>query len=96
MNQVDWFAGFDIFSVRPPVWIVRQEHLEEDFEELKRRLGSEVETPPLDDPVAAHKTDYSDVPMLSIGAASNVQLWYWQDVDFYKHCEEWMECESSS
>ena len=57
-GQVDWFkkAG-DIFSIRPPVWIVRQAHLEADVTVLLRRLGIDVKVKLTADPAKAHVND---------------------------------------
>lgn len=92
MNQVDWFYGFgNLFDLRPPVSIVRQEHFEKDFEILKRQLGIDLATPITRDPVLAHKNDYSDTPALSEKANANLRIWYSQDFEFYQQCEAWLE-----
>jgi hypothetical protein len=90
-GHVDWFkkAG-DIFSIRPPVWIVRQEHLEADVATLLRRLDLDLKVTFTADPVRAHVNDYSGVPELSEMAIANLTRWHSADLQFYTHCEAWM------
>lgn len=39
-DQIDWFALVgEIFDVRPPIWVLRQEHLQSDFEVFRRPAG---------------------------------------------------------
>lgn len=89
--QIDWFkkAG-DIFHLRPPVWIIRQEHLEADVATLLRRLGIRQTVALTNDPVKAHVNDYAGIPPLSDLARSNLQQWYAADIQFYAHAEAWM------
>lgn len=95
-DQIDWFvlAG-DIFSVRPPVWILRQEHLEADFQTFLERAGVTFKPELRQDPVGAHRNDYSQIPALSERAESNLRRWYAQDFAFYDAVETWLELQSS-
>ena len=91
MNQVDWFSGFgNIFTVRPPVWVVRQERFEEDIAVLCSKLGYEGGIRIVADPVKSHRGDYSDTPELSERAVENLKQWYVQDLEFYRTCEDWL------
>lgn len=90
-GHVDWFKGSgDIFALRPPIWIIRQEHLAADVVTLLQRMGVTTEVTLTDDPVKAHKNDYSDIPPMSELAIANVQRWHSADYQFYAHCEAWM------
>jgi hypothetical protein len=90
-SQVDWFkkAG-DVFALRPPIWIIRQEYLETDVMTLLRRLGVTSAVSLTDDPVRSHKNDYSGIPPMSPLAIENIQRWHSADFQFYAHCEAWM------
>lgn len=90
-GHVDWFkkAG-DIFLLRPPVWIIRQEHLESDIATLLLRLGIQQQITLTDDPVKAHVNDYASIPPMSDLAVANLQRWHSPDFQFYAHCERWM------
>lgn len=92
MDQVGWFdrAGF-FLEVRPPVWIVRQEHLAEDLRSLMGRLGCGELPLVLSDSVAAHRNDYSGIPPLSERARTNLTRWYAQDLLLYAACCAWIE-----
>lgn len=89
--QIDWFkkAG-DIFMLRPPVWIIRQEHLEADIKILLQRLGIQKTVTLTSDPKMAHVNDYAGIPRLSDQAVTNLQQWYCADIQFYAHLEAWM------
>lgn len=90
-DQIDWFAlAGDIFTVRPPVWVLRQEHLEADMKILFDRLGLEFTPKPRSDAKGSHANDYSDVPELSETGIANLKLWYAQDFAFYDAVETWM------
>ncbi|MEL7444654.1 MAG: sulfotransferase family 2 domain-containing protein [Pseudomonadota bacterium] len=91
-DQVDWFALVgDIFSVRPPVWVIRQEHFDEDIERFYQRAGIGTRPELKRDPKGSHANDYSDVPDLSERALSNLKRWYSQDYALYEAVETWME-----
>ncbi|MEM7665234.1 MAG: hypothetical protein AAF250_05210 [Pseudomonadota bacterium] len=90
-DQIDWFAlAGDIFSVRPPVWVLRQEHLEADMAVLIERLGLDVTPEPRRDAKGAHANDYSSAPELSEAGIANLERWYAQDLAFYDAVETWM------
>jgi hypothetical protein len=98
MQQIDWFEGALNFELRPPVWIIRQEKLEQDFNKFLKRLDLEVELGDLlisSDAKMAHKNDYSDIPDLSDLAMANLRRWYARDVAFYELCVEWMDEQGS-
>lgn len=87
-NQIEWFSLVgDIFHTRPPIWVLRQEHLEEDLETFFERAG--VDTRPVlrTDRVGAHANDYSQVPPLSDLARANLRRWYARDYAFYDAVE---------
>lgn len=94
-NQVDWFycAG-NIFDVRPPIWIIRQEHFERDLRDFFTTAGIEHLWPHVrldKDPVSSHANNYQGIPDLSDKAKANLQRWYEQDFAFYRACEAWLD-----
>lgn len=90
-DQIDWFAlAGDIFTVRPPVWVLRQEHLDADFAVLLDRLGVDFVPEPRKDAVGAHANDYSTAPPLTETGKDNLRRWYAQDYAFYEAVETWM------
>lgn len=91
-GQVDWFfkRGF-LFDIRPPLWVIRQEHFAADWAQFLDRIGLARYLPPTEDDTRAHRNDYSNVPPLSDRAKENLRRWYCQDIEFYKRCEEWIE-----
>lgn len=93
MQQVDWFERIGFLSVRPPVWIIRQENFEPDFDAFLARMGLGLtcsSLQPAKDPAAAHRNDYSRTPELSDLAQENLRRWYARDFVFYELCEQWM------
>jgi len=93
-HQFDWFrlAG-NFLEDRPPIFIVRQEHFEEDFSSLLHRLGTGLTFDDLEvseDKNTSHRFDYSEAPTLSQLAISNLELWYRRDVEFYDTCVAWI------
>ena len=96
-DQIDWFVLVgDIFSVRPPIWVLRQEQFDEDFAILVERAGLSF-TPDLRrDSLGSHANDYSQVPRLSDEAKANLRRWYAQDFAFYDAVETWMAEQSVS
>lgn len=96
-DQIDWFAqAGDIFATRPPVWVLRQEHLEEDFATFLDRAGIAIRPDLRRDPTGAHANDYSQVPPLSDRARENLRKWYCQDYAFYDAVETWMRGQSAA
>ncbi|MDJ0641434.1 MAG: sulfotransferase family 2 domain-containing protein [Erythrobacter sp.] len=90
-DQIDWFAlAGDIFTVRPPVWVLRQEHLEADLKVLLDRLGIDFTPQARRDAKGAHANDYSGVPDLTEAGIANLKRWYAQDFAFYDAVETWM------
>ncbi len=93
-DQIDWFAlAGDIFTVRPPVWVLRQEHLEADLKVLVDRLGLDFTPEPRRDAKGAHANDYSGIPELTETGIANLKRWYAQDFAFYEAVETWMASE---
>lgn len=90
-QQVDWFTpmGFFLLS-RPPLTVIRQEAFAADWADFMRRLGLSDPPQPVDDPVRAHRNDYSGTPPLSERAVANLNLWYARDRAFRDDCEAWM------
>jgi hypothetical protein len=86
--QADWFQGKGHFlELRPPIWIIRVEHLEEDLRAFADRLGVSLG----DQNGRLHHNDYSNTPPLSRLAKSNLLRWYQRDVEFYRQCQHWIE-----
>ncbi|MEM1378622.1 MAG: hypothetical protein AAGG69_14665 [Pseudomonadota bacterium] len=96
MQQIDWFHRSAFITHRPPLWIIRQEHLEADLDMFLRKLGLSLRATDLlsSDPVKAHSNDYGQSPELSSLARKNLQRWYCQDVQFYQLCERWIRTHS--
>ena len=90
-DQIDWFAlTGNIFDVRPPVWVLRQEHLEADMNVLIERLGIDFTPAPRRDAKGAHANDYDGIPALTEKGQDNLRRWYAQDFAFYEAVETWM------
>jgi len=90
-DQVSWFTGnMYCLDIRPPVWILRMESLEEDIDAMLSRLGGEVRFEPCKDAVVSHRMDYSGIPELSEHSKRNLERWYAQDMEFYRRCEGWI------
>lgn len=95
MQQSDWFGrnGF-VLDLHPPIWIIRQEHLDEDFGTFLQRANIPLRFSDLavaQDQKSAHRTDYTDIPDLSDLAIANLKRWYARDFAFYDLCSRWME-----
>lgn len=92
MNQVSWFERCGTFlAVRPPIWIIRQEHFETDLRILLQKTGYHDAISLADDPAARHANDYEGIPPLSRKAIENLERWYAQDIAFYNMCSDWLE-----
>lgn len=94
MQQIDWFERVGFLDARPPVWIVRQENFEPDFDRFLARMGLPLtcsKLQPARDAAAAHRNDYSQVPELSDLAKDNLRRWYVRDFVFYDLCVQWMK-----
>jgi hypothetical protein len=92
MNQVDWFVSRGaILTVRPPVYVIRQEHFATDIRKLAQILLPGFCFEQSDDD---HRSDYGNVPPLSERAVNNLRRWYAQDLEFYRHIERWLEGQS--
>jgi len=93
MQQIDWFERVAVLDLRPPVWIIRQEKLEEDFNTLLGRVGLPITCGDLKlatDKMAAHANNYGTAPELSPSARDNLNRWYARDFVFYDLCVDWM------
>lgn len=93
MQQIDWFERVGFLDARPPVWIIRQEHFEPDFDRFLARAGLALtsrDLQPAKDPAQAHSNDYSRTPELSDLARENLARWYARDLVFYDVCVQWM------
>lgn len=91
-NFVDWIKPRGhLFTARPPIWIVRQEHFERDLQEFLRRIGFDGPIEVSKDDHRAHRNSYEDTPDLSERAIANLRRWYAQDYEFLRLCEDWME-----
>jgi len=90
-DQIDWFAlTGDIFTVRPPVWVLRQEHFDADLTVLLHRLGIDFVPEARHDATGAHANDYSGIPPITEQGIENLRRWYAQDFAFYEAIETWM------
>lgn len=93
-NQLDWFAGQGhMLKLRPPLWIIRQEHFAVDLPRFLQAAGlAEYATAVTisEDLHGRHGNDYSATPALSEHAKANLARWYVQDLQFYASCEAWL------
>lgn len=90
-NQVDWFSRCGNFlELRPPLAIIRQEYFASDMQLLQSNLNLPAGFALEQDFVKSHKNDYSGTSELSELALVNLRLWYKQDLEFYRMCEEWL------
>ncbi|MEO1329987.1 MAG: hypothetical protein AAFW46_10015 [Pseudomonadota bacterium] len=92
-GQAEWFARRGAFlEAQPPLAILRQEHLSEDWGRFMTALG-------IDARLAAtaiesgreHVNDYSGVPPLSERAIANLERWYAADRAFHRMCSHYVE-----
>jgi hypothetical protein len=94
MQQIDWFTCSAFIDSFPPLWIIRQEKFEDDFNELLSRLNLDLRLSNLSlasESAAAHANDYSGSPQLSDLAVENLNKWYARDLAFYEICVDWIE-----
>ncbi|MCB1311206.1 MAG: sulfotransferase family 2 domain-containing protein [Sedimentitalea sp.] len=90
-RQTAWFEPHGTFlRSRPPLAILRQEHLAADLAALAARIGLDCPLTPTPDPVVAHHNDYRGAPELSARAVDNVERWYAADIAFVGACEAWI------
>lgn len=94
-HQIDWFQRTGHFlSIHPPLWIIRQEHFDEDFSDflIKSKINlSYQQLKVSDDAITTHKNNYAETPALTELAISNLKRWYARDFVFYELCESWMK-----
>lgn len=90
-HQSAWFRhAADLFEVRPPLCVIRQESLSEDLANLLQGLDLDS-TPALpEDPTGAHRNDYSNTQPLSDRAVANLRTWYAADVELMKYVDAWV------
>lgn len=93
-NMVSWFlTQGNLFEGRPPVWIIRQEHFDQDLDRFLRRANLEgtvsIKTG------RAHANNYDETPPLSEKAKLNLRRWYAQDYEFYRVCEAWLDAQAN-
>ncbi len=90
-HQVDWFAlSGHMLDLRPPVHILRQEHLSNDISVLCDKLNLDVAVQISTDPVQTRVRDYGEIPELSEKARANLARWFAADEQFYDLCEDWL------
>ena len=91
-NLVDWFKFCgNLFEVRPPIWIIRQENFSADLDIFLKRIGHDGPLDLVTGETASHANDYDDIPNLSDTAKTNLHRWYAQDYEFLEMCEAWMD-----
>lgn len=93
-HQIDWFQRTGQFlTLTPPLWIIRQEHFDNDFSELLSKSNIELSYSDLQvskDAMTTHKNDYTEAAEFSDLAITNLKRWYARDYVFYELCESWM------
>lgn len=68
--------------------VARQEHLSQDFEEMKRILGIQEDISLPSDPIKSHRSPASLDRHLTALAIDNLRQWYDQDFACLKVCEQ--------
>jgi len=93
-DLTDWFCQRGNFlELYPPIWIIRQEHFKDDLSVFLDRSQVGLTTDDIlisPDHNSAHSNDYRGLPILSAKAKRKLKIWYAQDVEFYRICEQWM------
>ncbi|QZD90864.1 hypothetical protein K3148_05630 [Qipengyuania aurantiaca] len=93
-NLVSWFfLQGNLLEVRPPVWIIRQEKFEEDFDAFLRKAG--LNRPAIRPENRSHANNYVGTPALSEKAKKNLRRWFAQDYEFHRVCEAWLDTQTS-
>jgi len=88
--QIDWFDDLArLFDVEPPLAILRQHRLRDDFEALLAATGVATPAALPEDALGAHRNDYRDCPPLSPPARANLARWYAADLQFVALAEAW-------
>lgn len=91
-RQADYFSDYKEFlETRPPIFILRQEHLASDLVRLWNELG--IGRPQIpSDPVTAHvNPSKGQLPNLSQRAKANLEIAYREDIKFFKKAMEFGE-----
>lgn len=90
MRYTDWLEDEAYLESRRPsiVMVGRTERLNEDFEELKRRLRLPDGLSLPDDPVGSHATPAGFDRALSARGRRNVRGWYRRDIELWKFLVE--------
>ena len=95
-QQVDWIVREGYFLEKsPPIWIIRQENFNADFETFLNRADIGVNISDIDltpNSVKAHISTYSGIEEIDFSkkAKDNLKNWYARDFEFYKHCDAWL------
>lgn len=89
--QHAWFKVRDIMTARPPLCVLRQEHLQRDVAHLLRLLNVDDDVSLPADSTRAHRNDYSQVPPLSELAIANLTRWYAVDIEYHRLLDAWVE-----
>ena len=82
--------SFDFLSERPPLMVLRQEHLSEDVISLFCQLGIDIDPTLSTDPRVAHNNDYGGFGAIPLTAmeSNNVRRWYQRDYELLSSIEE--------
>ena len=86
----DWFVDEAYFDHRAAdiAFIARQEHLNDDFDTLKRMLGLPTSLRLPKDDISAHRNPRNADRRLDPIANRNLAAWYARDYAFLKICQE--------
>jgi len=88
--QIAWFDDLErLFEVEPPLAILRQHRLRDDFAALLAATGVAMPAALPEDAVGAHRNDYRGCPPLSAPARANLARWYAADLQFVALAEAW-------
>lgn len=96
-GQADWFLHTGAFlDSHPPIWILRQELFDTDFERFLQRANLDEVAAKIEvstDDLASNRRNHGEVPPFSDKAQANLRRWYEQDFVFVDMCHRWLEAQ---
>lgn len=95
--HLDWFDDVhEVLHRRPPVHILRQEHLEADLAVLLARLGADAPARLPRDDTRSHRNDYAGAPALDDRARAALERWYAADIAFVALARAWADANAGA
>jgi hypothetical protein len=82
--------SYDFLSLRPPLMVLRQEHLSEDVISLFCSLGINIDPTLSTDPRVVHSNNYDALSFIPLTAieSSNVRMWFSRDYELLSAIDE--------